>query len=56
MAAQPDLAFLEKLNPEQRRAVEHGRDGEDAPLLVAALAGCVAAAAASGLHLVSGFD
>jgi DNA helicase-2/ATP-dependent DNA helicase PcrA len=39
MAAQPDLAFLEKLNPEQRRAVEHGRDGEDAPLLVIAGAG-----------------
>ena len=39
MAAQPDLAFLEKLNPEQRRAVEHGRDGEDSPLLVIAGAG-----------------
>ena len=39
MAARPDLAFLEKLNPEQRRAVEHGRDGEDSPLLVIAGAG-----------------
>ena len=28
MAAEAELAFLDKLNPEQRRAVEHGEDGE----------------------------
>ncbi len=39
MAAEADLAFLDKLNPEQRRAVEHGKDGEDSPLLVIAGAG-----------------
>ena len=39
MAAQAELAFLDKLNPEQRRAVEHGKDGEDLPLLVIAGAG-----------------
>jgi DNA helicase-2/ATP-dependent DNA helicase PcrA len=39
MAGQAELAFLEKLNPEQRRAVEHGADGADAPLLVIAGAG-----------------
>ena len=39
MAAEAELAFLDKLNPEQRRAVEHGKDGEDSPLLVIAGAG-----------------
>ena len=39
MLAQAELAFLDKLNPEQRQAAEHGKDGTDSPLLVIAGAG-----------------
>ena len=34
-----DAAWLERLNPAQRRAVEHGAAGARAPLLIIAGAG-----------------
>ena len=42
------LAYLEKLNPDQRRAVEHGVGGSRAPATDAAPALLVIAGAGSG--------